>query len=146
MLSPELIGRRVEVIAWYDYPPLVAARGGTLPLRCGPVGTVTRVDDRTDRVAVLVEGLGRVLVFPRGDVVVLPPRAIGSREESETMVIAPDTRPSPTVWVTCPPCEGTGRSGDRACFLCAGSGKLRADVAEDPDDPAEMEARPTDDG
>ena len=146
MLTPELIGRRVEVIAWYDHPPLVAARRGPPALRGGPVGTVTRVDERTGRVAVLVEGLGRVLVLPRGDVEVLPSPAIGAREESDTAELAPDARPVPAVWVTCPPCEGSGRTGGRACFLCAGSGKLRADVAEDPDDSAEMEAGSTDDG
>ncbi len=146
MSFPELIGRRVEVIAWYDHPPLVVARRGPPALWGGPVGTVTRVDERTGRVAVLVEGLGRVFVLSRGDVEVLTPRAIGAREESETAELAPETRPVPAVWVTCPPCDGSGRMGGRACFLCAGSGKLRADVAEDPDDSAEMEAGPTDDG
>jgi hypothetical protein len=123
MLSPELIGRRVRLLAWYDHPSLVASRRGTSALREGAVGTVTRVDDRTGRVAVLVEGLGRVFVLPREDVEVLA-----------------------SVWVTCPSCAGSGRVGGRSCFLCAGSGSMRADVADDSDGPEELEAGPRDDG
>jgi hypothetical protein len=50
--------------------------------------------------------------------------------------------------VRCPPCKGTGRMGGRSCFLCAGSGKLSAAVAEDPDDAdtRELEVQPGDDG
>jgi DnaJ-class molecular chaperone len=53
-----------------------------------------------------------------------------------------------TRWLTCPSCHGTGQSAGRSCFLCAGSGKLSPDVAEDPAaaDTAEMEAGPTGDG
>ena len=54
--------------------------------------------------------------------------------------------PDASDWMTCPACDGTGQAGGRPCVMCAGSGKLRADVAEDPDDSAEMEAGPTDDG
>jgi hypothetical protein len=133
MRSPALMGRRVKVVTWYGHPPLFAA------LRGPPVGTVTRVDDRTGRVAVLVEGLGRVLVLARGDVEVLPRRALDSCEESETAELAPDTRPAPAVWVTCP-CEGSGRMGGRTCPMCGGSGELNAAVAEYPAD------APTDDG
>jgi hypothetical protein len=59
--------------------------------------------------------------------------------EDATAELAPDARPAPTVWVTCPPCAGAGWVGGRACSLCAGSGKLRADVAMDPDDAEAME-------
>jgi hypothetical protein len=72
MLSPELIGRRVRVIAWYDHPPLIAARRRPTALSDGPEGTVTHVDDRTGRVWVRVEGLDRVFALQWGDVEVLP--------------------------------------------------------------------------
>ena len=45
-----------------------------------------------------------------------------------------------------PALRGDGRMGGRACPLCEGSGKLNAAVAEDPDDPEEIAAGPTDAG
>src|SRR4051812_12700425 len=91
-----------------------------------------------------VRALGRV------EAEVLPWRAPGWREaseESETSELAPGPAPVASVWVRCP-CEGTVRMGGRTCPLCAGSGKLKADVAEDPADSEEMEleAGPTGDG
>jgi hypothetical protein len=49
-------------------------------------------------------------------------------------------------WVVCPSCEGTGQAGGRPCVMCAGSGKLSPDVAEDLDDTEELEIQPGDDG
>jgi len=71
MLTKELIGRRVRVLAWYDHPPLIAAHRWPTALGDGPAGTVTHHDDRTGRVSVRVEGLGRVFTLHRGDVEVL---------------------------------------------------------------------------
>ena len=62
---------------------------------------------------------------------------------------ADDVRDAPTNWVMCPLCVGSGRTCGRSCFLCAGSGTLSGDAADDPDDDAdteEMEAGPTGDG
>jgi hypothetical protein len=129
MLPHELIGRGVKVIAW-----------------CGQRTPATPPDGLTGQVWFRVEGRDRVFILPRDDAEVLPPRASRSRQGSATEGLEADTRPAPTVWVTCPPCEGSGRMGGRACSLCEGSGELRADVAEDPDDAAEMEAGSTDDG
>lgn len=72
MPSPELIGRRVRIIAWYDHAPLVAAYRWPLALDEGPEGTVTHLNEVTGHVGVRVEGLDRVFVLHRGDVEVLP--------------------------------------------------------------------------
>jgi hypothetical protein len=72
MPSKELIGRRVRILAWYDHAPLVAAHRWPTAPGDGPEGTVTRLDDATGRVSVLVEGLDRVFILQWGDVVVLP--------------------------------------------------------------------------
>jgi hypothetical protein len=135
MLSTELIGRRVRVIAWYDHPPLVAARRASPAPGAGPEGTVLRVDDRTGRVAVLIEGLGRVFALACGDVEALPDDAAGSRPEDAA------------AWPACPSCHGTGRTAGRSCSLCAGSGRLGPAVAEDPAAATVvMEAGPEGDG
>ena len=73
MLSPDLIGRRVRIIAWYDHPPLIAAHRWLPAPSEGPDGTVTHLNDRTGQVSVLVAGLDRVFILPWGDVEVLPP-------------------------------------------------------------------------
>jgi hypothetical protein len=82
----------------------------------------------------------RARALARGEVEVLPWRAPGWREGSDTKELDPAI---PPVWVPCPPCAGTGRMGGRACLLCEGSGELNAAVAMDPDDPEAIEAGPT---
>ena len=72
MLTPQLIGRRVRVTAWYDHAPLVAARRRPTTPGDGPEGTVTHLDELTGRVSVRLEGMDRTFVLPCGDVEVLP--------------------------------------------------------------------------
>jgi hypothetical protein len=129
MLPHELIGRSVKVIAW-----------------CGRRPPATPLDGLTGQVWIRVEGRDRVFILPRDDAEVLPPRASRSRQGSETRELEADTRPAPTVSVTCPPCEGSGQTGHRPCSLCEGSGELNADVVEDRDAPEEMEGGPPVDG
>jgi hypothetical protein len=72
MLTPDLIGRRVRIIAWYDHAPLVAAHRWPPAPGTGPEGTVTQLDEVTGHVGVLVEGVDRVFLLQLGDVEVLP--------------------------------------------------------------------------
>jgi hypothetical protein len=69
----------------------------------------------------------------------------GERQGPDDEADERDRRPG---WVVCPSCEGTGQAGGRPCVMCAGSGKLSPDVAEDPVAAAaeEMEADPPGDG
>jgi hypothetical protein len=69
-------------------------------------------------------------------------------DEDATWILGDDARDARMHRLTCPSCHGTGRAYGRSCFLCAGSGKLSPDVAEDPAaaDTAEMEADPPGDG
>ena len=66
-------------------------------------------------------------------------------DEGETIWMEPGARPAPTIWVVCPPCLGTGRTGPaerRPCPMCAGTGLVSAEVAGDITDSREMEAGP----
>lgn len=71
MLTPELIGRRVRVLAWYDHASLVAARRRPAASSEAPEGTITRVEDRTGRVWVRVDDQSPDVVLAWGDVDVL---------------------------------------------------------------------------
>jgi DnaJ-class molecular chaperone len=69
---------------------------------------------------------------------------MGDDEKDATRGPEPDA----SDWMTCPTCDGTGQAGGRPCVMCAGSGKMSPDVAEDPDadDTKELEIQPGDDG
>ena len=67
----ELVGRRVRVLAWYDYAPLIAACGK--PVR--PEGTITHVSGLSSDAAVSVQldrHAGGFYTFKLSDVEILP--------------------------------------------------------------------------
>jgi hypothetical protein len=71
MISNELVGRRVRVIAWYDNARLIAAhRKAALP-----EGIITEVTSHVGDASLLVEieGLGGTHTFKLADVGLLPP-------------------------------------------------------------------------
>ena len=70
MVSCELIGRRVRILAWYDNARLIAVhRKPALP-----EGTITEVNGHVGdpSVTVEVEGLGGTHTFHLGDLELLP--------------------------------------------------------------------------
>jgi len=71
MLSKELVGRRVRVVAWYDHAQLIADHRGDR-FDEGPEGTVTHVNDITAEMTVQIDKYDRAYVFPLGALEVLP--------------------------------------------------------------------------
>jgi hypothetical protein len=70
MVSCELIGRRVRILAWYDNARLIAAHR-KLAL---PEGTITEVNGHVGDalVSVEIEGLGGTHTFHLADLELLP--------------------------------------------------------------------------
>ena len=64
MLSKELLGRRVKVVAWYDHPQLIAAHRQ----QTHPEGTVTHINDFTGELSVRVDEPDCVYRFRLDDV------------------------------------------------------------------------------
>jgi hypothetical protein len=68
MLSKELLGRRVKVVAWFDHPQLIAAHRRLTYL----LGTVMHINDITGELSVHVEETDRVYHLKPEDIEVLP--------------------------------------------------------------------------
>jgi hypothetical protein len=69
MISKELVGRRVKVLAWYDHPQLIMARS-----KDELVGAITHVKDCVSCVSLSVrlDRLDQEYTFKMGDVELLP--------------------------------------------------------------------------
>jgi len=71
MLSKELVGRRVRVVAWYDHAQLIADHRGDR-FDDGPEGTVTHLNDITAEMTVRIDEYDRAYALKLGDVEILP--------------------------------------------------------------------------